>query len=431
MPDYGIFLELEDGIEGLVHISEMTWNKRVKHPSKLVEIGQEVEAKVLGVDVENRRISLGMRQLEPNPWDLVEERYPVGSILKGKVRNITDFGVFVGIEEGIDGLIHVSDIGWSSRAKKPQDMFEKGVEVEARVLNIDKENERFSLGLKQLKDNPWLSVQSRYFLGQVVKATVVASLDFGVFAEIEDGVEGLVHVSELVHSEGDWAEQYPNGKQILVEIIHIDAHERKISLSEKGAQERGGESGSADDYLKAQSTGSARSATSWATSRRSSARAARRPRPPTRKPPPRSSRPRRPRAEPAKKGGKKKVRPTRRGEGTRAEPALPRRSVVDFRQEVPHLTRTAVWIRLFLFVVFVVAPVALFAVQNWSRVSDVSFDYYAGKLQTAQPVAASGAALRELRGRDLHRALRLARGTLDVRVGSPISNRSSSAPRLT
>jgi len=258
MPDYGIFLELEDGIEGLVHISEMTWNKRVKHPSKLVEIGQEVEAKVLGVDVENRRISLGMRQLEPNPWDLVEERYPVGSILKGKVRNITDFGVFVGIEEGIDGLIHVSDIGWSSRAKKPQDMFEKGVEVEARVLNIDKENERFSLGLKQLKDNPWLSVQSRYFLGQVVKATVVANLDFGVFAEIEDGVEGLVHVSELIHSEGDWGEQYPNGKQILVEIIHIDAHERKISLSEKGAQERGGESGSADDYLKAQSTGSAR-----------------------------------------------------------------------------------------------------------------------------------------------------------------------------
>jgi small subunit ribosomal protein S1 len=258
MPDYGIFLELEDGIEGLVHISEMTWNKRVKHPSKIVEIGQEVEAKVLGVDVENRRISLGMRQLEPNPWDLVEERYPVGSILKGKVRNITDFGVFVGIEEGIDGLIHVSDVSWSSRPKKPQDMFQKGDELEARVLNIDKENERFSLGLKQLKDNPWLSVQSRYFLGQVVKATAVARMDFGVFAEIEDGVEGLIHVSELIHSEGEWGEQYPNGKQILVEIIHIDSHERKISLSEKGAEERGGESGSADNYMKSQSTGSAR-----------------------------------------------------------------------------------------------------------------------------------------------------------------------------
>jgi small subunit ribosomal protein S1 len=258
MPDYGIFLELEDGIEGLVHISEMTWNKRVKHPSKLVEIDQEVEAKVLGVDVENRRISLGMRQLEPNPWDVVEERYPVGSIVNGKVRNITDFGVFVGIEEGIDGLVHVSDISWSSRPKKPQDTFQKGDEIEARVLNIDKENERFSLGMKQLKDNPWLSVQSRYYLGQVVKAAVVARTDFGVFAEVEDGVEGLIHLSELIHAEGDWGEQYPNGRQILVEVIHIDPHERKISLSEKGAEERGGESGSADEYAKGQSSSSAR-----------------------------------------------------------------------------------------------------------------------------------------------------------------------------
>ena len=258
LQDYGIFVELEDGIEGLVHISEMTWNKRVKHPSKLVALGDYVEAKVLGVDVENKRISLGMRQLEPNPWDIVEQSYPVGSIVRGKVRNITDFGIFVGIEEGIDGLIHISDLSWSQRIKHPSEIYKKGDEVEARVLNIDRENERFSLGIKQLRDDPWLSVQSRYFLGQVVKGHVVSRTDFGVFVEIEEGVEGLVHLSELALSSGDWQEQYPDGKETMVEIIRIDGHDRRISLSERGATDRSAGEGTPDDYMSRQSGATAR-----------------------------------------------------------------------------------------------------------------------------------------------------------------------------
>ncbi len=258
MPDYGIFVELEDGIEGLVHISEMTWNKRIKHPSKLVALNDLVEAKVIGVDVENKRISLSMRELEPNPWDLVEERYPIGSIVRGKVRNITDFGLFVGIEEGIDGLVHISDLSWSQRIKHPSDAYKKGDEVEARVLNIDREGERFSLGIKQLKEDPWYSVQARYFLGQVIKGKVVSRTDFGVFVEIEEGVEGLVHMSELAQPEADWDESYADGTELNVEIRRIDQHDRKISLSEKGATERTGDEGSIQDYMAQQGDSSAR-----------------------------------------------------------------------------------------------------------------------------------------------------------------------------
>jgi small subunit ribosomal protein S1 len=250
-------VQLEDGIEGLVHISEMTWNKRVKHPSKLVEMGQVVEAKVLGVDVENKRISLGMRQLEPNPWDVVEERYPVGTIIKGAVRNITDFGVFVGIEEGIDGLVHISDLSWSQRISHPSDLFQKGDELEARVLNIDRENERFSLGIKQLGDDPWLSLQSRYFLSQVVNGKVVSRTDFGVFVEIEHGVEGLVHMSELAHDD-DWETNYPDGKELTVEIRRVDAHDRKLSLSEKGADGQEAGDDAAGDFIARQGDGSTR-----------------------------------------------------------------------------------------------------------------------------------------------------------------------------
>ena len=237
IPDYGAFVELEDGIEGLVHISEMTWNKRIKHPSKLVNIGDIVEAKVLGIDMENKRISLGMRQLEENPWDRVEELYPVGTIVNGKVRNITDFGIFVGIEDGIDGLVHISDLSWGQRIRHPGEKYKKGDDVEARVLNIDKHNERFSLGMKQLSEDPWLSVQGRYFLGQVIEGTVVHKADFGVFVELEDGVEGLVHVSELNNSAGEWGEQYKEGTKIQAIILAIDPRDRKISLSEKAAEE--------------------------------------------------------------------------------------------------------------------------------------------------------------------------------------------------
>ena len=258
MPEYGAFIELEDGIEGLVHISEMTWNKRIKHPSKIVNLGDIVEAKVLGVDVESKRISLGMRQLEPNPWDLVEDRYPVGTIVKGKVRNITDFGIFVGIEEGIDGLVHISDLSWSQRIKHPTEKFKKGDEVEARVLNIDKDNERFSLGIRQLGEDPWLSVHSRYFLGQIVHGEIVHKVDFGIFVEIEEGVEGLVHISELTHTTEDWVEQYKVSDKILAEIINIDHHERKISLSEKGAEERNVDSNTMSEFMAQQGESSTR-----------------------------------------------------------------------------------------------------------------------------------------------------------------------------
>ena len=258
MPDYGAFIELEDGIEGLVHISEMTWNKRIKHPSKLVNMGDQVEAKVIGVDVESKRISLSMRELEANPWDLVEERYPVGSIVRGKVRNITDFGLFVGIEEGIDGLVHISDLSWSQRVKHPSEVYQKGDEVEARVLNIDRENERFSLSIKNLREDPWFSVQARYFLGQVVQGKVVSRTDFGVFVEIEEGVEGLVHMSEMTQGDGEWEEIYTMGKAVSVEIRRIDQHDRRISLSERGAVERGETEGSVQEYMAQQGDSSAR-----------------------------------------------------------------------------------------------------------------------------------------------------------------------------
>ncbi|TVQ93158.1 MAG: 30S ribosomal protein S1 [Deltaproteobacteria bacterium] len=256
IPDYGAFIELEDGIEGLVHISEMTWNKRIKHPSKLVDVGDTIEAKVLGIDVENKRISLGMKQLEENPWDLVEQQYPVGSLIKGEVRNITDFGVFVAVDEGIDGLVHISDLSWSQRVRHPSEVYKKGDMVEARVLAIDKENERFSLGIKQLTDDPWYTIHSRYFLGHVVEGPVVHCADFGVFVEVEDGIEGLVHVSELNIEGEDWQDQYPIGKVLKAQVIHIDNHDRKISLSERGADEA--VEGKPGDFMEAQSSSSAR-----------------------------------------------------------------------------------------------------------------------------------------------------------------------------
>ncbi|MCO4747763.1 MAG: 30S ribosomal protein S1 [Proteobacteria bacterium] len=257
IPDYGAFVELEDGVEGLVHISEMSWNKRDnKHPSKIVTLGDWVEAKILLVDVENKRISLGMKQLQSNPWDVVETQYPVGSVVQGKVRNITDFGIFVGIDEGIDGLVHISDLSWGQRIRHPSDRFKKGDDVEARVLSIDKEGERFSLGIKQLTEDPWYTVHSRFFLGQVIEGTVVHKADFGCFVEIEEGVEGLVHISELSADGDNWQGNYEDGKTIKAEIIHIDSHDRKISLSERGAEERS--AGDVDNYMEAQPESGAR-----------------------------------------------------------------------------------------------------------------------------------------------------------------------------
>jgi small subunit ribosomal protein S1 len=234
--DYGAFIEIEPGVEGLVHVSEMSWTKRVKHPSKMMAIGDKVGAVVLDVDAKAKRISLGMKQIEPNPWTLLEESYPIGSVIRGQVRNVTDFGIFVGVQEGIDGLVHVSDISWTQRIKHPGDMFKKGDEVEAVVLNIDVENERFSLGIKQLHADPWSELPTKYPIGSKVKGKVTKVADFGAFVEIEPGIEGLVHVSELrderVENPRDVVKE---GDELDVKVIDMDPHERKVALSVKAA----------------------------------------------------------------------------------------------------------------------------------------------------------------------------------------------------
>src|SRR5215831_595509 len=243
LTDYGAFIEMEPGVEGLVHISEMSWTKRVKHPSKVMAIGDQVEAVVLDVDAKAKRISLGMKQIEPNPWTLLEEQYPIGSVIRGQVRNVTDFGIFVGVQEGIDGLVHVSDISWTQRIKHPGDLFKKGDEVEAVVLNIDVENERFSLGIKQLHPDPWTELPNKYPIGSRVKGKVTKVADFGAFVEIEPGIEGLVHVSELrderVENPRDVVKE---GDELDVKVIDMDPHERKVALSVKAALHEG------DDY---------------------------------------------------------------------------------------------------------------------------------------------------------------------------------------
>ncbi len=236
--DYGCFIKLEDGVEGLVHISEMTWNRKIKHPSKIVEMGDSVEAEVLSIDSENRRISLGMKQIEPNPWDIVAETYPIGSIIEGKVRTLTDFGAFIGLEEGIDGLIHVSDMSWTQKINHPSEVIKKGDTVKAVVLSVDKGRERLSLGLKQLTTNPWEELANKYPAGSVITGKVVNHADFGTFVELLEGVEGLIHISEMDIEDGQSAEEaYPPGTEVTVKILNIDSEERKVSLSMNAAKE--------------------------------------------------------------------------------------------------------------------------------------------------------------------------------------------------
>ena len=233
LTDYGAFIELAEGIEGLVHISEMSWTQRVKHPSKVVSVGDPVEVMILDVDQVNKRISLGMRQTEPNPWLLVEERYPVGTRVEGTIRNLTDFGAFVELEEGIDGLIHVSDMSWTKRVRHPSEVLKRGDKVEAVVLHVDKTNRRISLGLKQSQPDPWQSrVPDKYRVGMDVRAKVVRLADFGAFVELEDGVEGLLHVSELSHERVAKPEDIVSvGNELTLKIIKLDAEERKLGLS--------------------------------------------------------------------------------------------------------------------------------------------------------------------------------------------------------
>jgi small subunit ribosomal protein S1 len=252
LTDYGAFVELEEGVEGLIHISEMSWTKRVKHPSKMVAIGDNVESVVLDIDPKSKRISLGMKQIEPNPWTLLHERYPVGTRILGKIRNITDFGVFIGIEDGIDGLVHISDLSWTQKVKHPSELYQKGDDVEAVVLNIDVDNERFSLGVKQLTADAWEDdIPNKYTIGRVVRGKITKIHDFGAFMELESGVEGLIHVSEMSAERiNSPSEIVSEGQDVTAEIISVDREERRIGLSLKHVDENA----SSDDisYLERQ-----------------------------------------------------------------------------------------------------------------------------------------------------------------------------------
>jgi small subunit ribosomal protein S1 len=250
LTDYGAFVELEKGVEGLVHVSEMSWTKRVSHPRDVVSEAQEVDVQVLDVDPQNRRISLGLKQTEPNPWDVVRVNHPVGTQVRGKVKSITDFGIFVGVAEGIDGLVHVSDLHWTKKVKHPSELYKKGDDVEAVVLGVDVENERISLGVKQLTPDPWVTLRERYPDGSRVHGKVTSVADFGVFVEIEDGIEGLIHVSQLSTERVDKPQTlYKPGDEVEAEVISIDPKERRIALSIK-ALRRSEERAEVESYLR-------------------------------------------------------------------------------------------------------------------------------------------------------------------------------------
>ena len=234
LTDYGVFVELESGVEGLVHISEMYWTREIKHPSKVLSIGETIKVMVLEVNPETKRVSLSLKQTTPNPWEKLKEKYPVGTIVKGVVWNITNFGVFVGIGEKIDGLIHVSDISWKHRVTHPSEFFKKGQEVEAVVLNVDVENEKFSLGIKQIEKNPWDDLSQRYALGSTVTGKITNFTDFGIFMEIEEGIEGLVHISEISQKRVKTSsELYSIGDTVSAVVKSIDPKSKKIRLSIK------------------------------------------------------------------------------------------------------------------------------------------------------------------------------------------------------
>ena len=238
LADYGAFVELEEGIEGLIHISEMTWNKRIKHPSKLLSVGDEVETTVLDIDTEARRISLGMKQNEPNPWDLIEEKYAINSVVTGTVRNLTDFGAFIEVEEGIEGLVHISDLSWTKKIRHPSEVLEKGQEVNAAVLSVDADNQRLSLGIKQLEPDKWEEFFSQHQVGDVLRGKVVRVTSFGAFVELEEGIEGLCHVSEIADRHIENPEDHFKLEQELeVKVIKLNLLERKIGLSVKALQE--------------------------------------------------------------------------------------------------------------------------------------------------------------------------------------------------
>jgi small subunit ribosomal protein S1 len=230
LTDYGSFIELAPGVEGLIHISEMSWTRKVRHPSQVLSVNDVVEATVLELDPQRKRISLSLKQVEPNPWEVIGEKYPVGSVIEGKIKNITDFGIFIGIDEGIDGLVHISDISWTKRFKHPSELYKKGQVVQAKVLYIDKENERFSLSIKDLADNPWQTIDMRFPVNSTISGPITNITDFGLFVEVEEGIEGLIHISELGRDKQKMA-GLKVGDLIKGKVIHSSPQERRIGLS--------------------------------------------------------------------------------------------------------------------------------------------------------------------------------------------------------
>ncbi|MFK8137597.1 MAG: 30S ribosomal protein S1 [Bdellovibrionales bacterium] len=250
MADYGAFVDLGEGIEGLIHVSEMSWTKRVKHPSQIIKIGDEVNVVVLEIDASNRRISLGMKQLQANPWDEMKEAYAPGTIIEGEVKSITDFGAFVGVEDGVDGLVHISDFSWTKRVNHPSEVYKKGDKLRVVVLGVDVENERFSLGVKQLEGDPWSEIESKYPIGSQHDVKVSKTADFGVFVELTEDIEGLIHISELSNKRVEKTEDVVTvGETLKAEVITIDQDARKIGLSAKIVQLRE-DNKNVDDYVK-------------------------------------------------------------------------------------------------------------------------------------------------------------------------------------
>ncbi len=233
---YGAFVEIEEGVEGLIHVSELSWTKRIARPSDVLTVGQEVEAVVLGINKEEQKISLGVRQLDTNPWDDIDARFPIGTKIKGKVRNLTAYGAFVELEEGIDGMIHVSDLSWTRKINHPSEVLKKGDEVEAIVLDIDKANQRISLGMKQLDDDPWSKIDDRFKVGDLVKGKVTKIASFGAFIELEDDIDGLVHISQISEDHVDKVKDVLKvGQEVEARVIKVDKAERRIGLSIKAA----------------------------------------------------------------------------------------------------------------------------------------------------------------------------------------------------
>jgi small subunit ribosomal protein S1 len=249
LTDYGAFVELEPGIEGLVHISEMSWTKRVKHPSQVVSVGQMVDVVVLELDRETRRISLGLKQLEPDPWSLFTEKFKPGDHIQGVVRSIADYGVFVEIQDGVDGMVHKSDISWTQRVNHPSEVFKKGQEVEAIILNVNYDEKKVSLGIKQLGEDPWARIPQSYPPGKILAVKVIKVMDFGAFVELEPGVEGLIHVSEMKSERVDDPRSVvKEGDTVKAEVITVDPQDRRIGLSMKTVTGRE-EAEGAEEYM--------------------------------------------------------------------------------------------------------------------------------------------------------------------------------------